>query len=368
MEKRLTTLVSRDIKRPRKGLRIAMVAGPLEAVPPPRYGGTERVVAGLITELARRGHELTLFASGDSTVPVRLVPTSPEALRPTGQLAQEWPYAVMTVLEVARHADEFDLIHSHLEWPGLILPSATNVPVVLTFHGRLDYPWSSRALAFVQRGLVAISNAQAASHPEVEWEGIVHNGLDLRQAPFERRRSDALCFVGRISPEKGAADAIEIAQRAGRPLRVAAKAGATATEKEYFESVFKPAMKGADVELLGELAAPERDQLMADSYATLMPGSWPEPFGLVAIESLACGTPVICRRVGALPEIIREGKDGFFGDDVAAMAFRVGQVDTLDRSEMRAWVLDRFSARRMADGYEAVYDRMLSTRREEETS
>ncbi len=164
-----------------------------------------------------------------------------------------------------------------------------------------------------------------------------------------------------MAPEKGIVEAIDIATATGRPLRIAAKAGPTATERDYFENVFEPARKaaGSGVEFLGELEGPERDQLFAESYASLMPGSWPEPFGLVAIEALACGTPIVARRVGGLPEIIRDGVDGFFGDDLAQLAFHVEHVADLDRLAIRASVLERFSAGRMTDGYEAVYREML---------
>jgi glycosyltransferase involved in cell wall biosynthesis len=208
--------------------------------------------------------------------------------------------------------------------------------------------------------MVAISESQASAHPEVDWT-VVHNGLTLTRAPFERRRSDDLCFVGRVSPEKGIVEAIEIARRSGRHLRIAAKVGTTPDEAAYNENVFEPARKaaGSRVEYLGELSGRERDQLFATSYATLMPGSWPEPFGLVAIESLACGTPILARRVGGLAEIIRDGVDGFFGDDVTQLAFHVPRVEDLDRLAIRESVIDRFSATRMADGYEAVYRRVM---------
>ena len=346
-------------------LRIAQVAPPMERVPPLAYGGTERIVHGLVEELDFRGHEVTTFASGDSEVPGRLIATVPHALRPIGYLGDHLPWFHLTMHEVLGRLDEFDVIHSHLEWAGLLLARLSPIPVVSTFHGRLDLPWASALFSASPRGLVAISQNQASTHPEVPWEGVVYNGLRLDEAPFARRRSDALCFVGRVAPEKGIVDAIEIARQAGRPLRIAAKIGPSGPERSYHEEVFAPALEaaGPDVEFLGELAQADRDRLMAESYAALMPGSWPEPFGLVAIEALAAGTPVIARRIGALPEIIREGVDGFFGDDVTAMAFAVDRVADLDREAIRTSVIERFSVERMTDGYEAIYRRMLSERR-----
>jgi glycosyltransferase involved in cell wall biosynthesis len=347
----------------RRRLRIAQVAPPQEPVPPPGYGGTERVVDALTVELVARGHDVTLFAPGDSTAPAsRLIPTVPRALRPAGQVPDPWAgYLVATVMNVLRRADEFDVIHSHLEWISLLLMRTTRVPVVTTFHGRLDLPFAADALSAPPPGLVAISRSQAAAHPLVPWAGVVHNGLDLSGAPFREQRGEDLCFVGRIAPEKGILDAVEVARLSGRRLRVAAKVGRMAEERAYYNDVFLPAMKSADVELLGELSGEERDRLLAESYATLMPGSWPEPFGLVAIESLACGTPILARPAGALPQIIRDGTDGYFGQDAAALAEREPRVAELDRAAIRTSVLERFSAGRMTDGYEAVYRRFVST-------
>ena len=337
-------------------LRIAQVAPPFERVPPRAYGGTERIVHGLVTELERRGHEITTFASGDSDVPGRHIETVKKALRPAGYTGDPLPFVQLTLHSVLQHAREFDVIHSHLEWISLLLARVSPVPVVSTFHGRLDLPWADDLLAHPPPGLVAISRNQASTHPGIRFS-VVHNGLRLGDAPFGVQRSDALCFVGRVAPEKGIVEAIEIAKAAGRPLKIAAKVAAGGVEREYYDEVFAPALKaaGSSVEYLGELSQEERDQLFAESYAALMPGSWPEPFGLVAIEALACGTPVIARPTGALPEIVREGIDGFFGDDVGAMASRVDRVADLDRRAIRRSVIERFSVERMTDGYEAIY-------------
>jgi glycosyltransferase involved in cell wall biosynthesis len=342
-------------------LRIAQVAPPLERVPPERYGGTERVMYELIVELVRRGHDVTTFASGDSEVPGRHVPTVPVALRPADFKDDPMGYFFTTMLAVLERVQEFDIIHSHLEWASLLLARASTTPVVATFHGRLDLPWSRELLASpTPASLVAISRSQASPHPDIDFT-VVHNGLSLAGAPFDRRRTDALCFVGRVAREKGIVEAIEIAQTANRPLRIAAKIAPTGSEREFYETVFVPALKaaGTSVEFIGEVTGVERDELLAESYASLMPGSWPEPFGLAAIEALACGTPVLARPVGGLTEIIRDGIDGFFGDDPTEIAYHVPDVETLDRRAIRQSVIDRFSAARMADRYEAVYRRVL---------
>ncbi len=343
-------------------LRIAQVAPPFERVPPAAYGGTERIVHTLVVELTRRGHEVTTFASGDSVVPGRLVPVVPHALRPSGYGGDPWPYYVAEVLDVLAREDEFDVIHAHLEWANVLLARATTTPVVGTFHGRIDATVGADILRHDVGGMVAISRAQSRTYPDMRWAGVVHNGLDLSAAPFEERRSDDLVFVGRVAPEKGIVDAIEVARLAGRRLRIAAKVGTKPFERAYYEDVFLPALRASDAEFLGELSVADRDALLASAHAVLMPGSWPEPFGLVAIESLACGTPVIARRVGALPEIIREGIDGFFGDDPDQLAFEVDRIHSLDRRAIRRSVMERFSAARMTDGYERIYRRRLERR------
>ncbi len=339
-------------------LRIAQVAPPLEAVPPPGYGGTERIIDELTRELARRGHDLTVFASADSTTTARLVPTVDRALRPAGRAGEDGPFMLATIDAVLRRADAFDVIHAHLDFAGVLLARVSPTPVVLTFHGRLDRPWAASLLHDPPPGLCAISRGQASTQPGVAWT-IVPDGLDLTSAPFEPQPGEALCFVGRMSPDKGAAEAVAIARAAGRRLRVASKEPAVELERDYFENVFRPAARSADVELLGELGPADRDRLFAESYATLMPGDWPEPFGLVTIESLATGTPVVARRVGGIPEIVRDGIDGLIDDSTEALARRLDEVAGLDRTAIRASVLERFSAVRMTDDYERVYDRLI---------
>jgi glycosyltransferase involved in cell wall biosynthesis len=318
------------------------------------------VIEALVRELINRGHDVTTYASGDSKVPGRLVATVPEALRAAGFDEDGSGFLLETAMRVLDDASDFDLIHSHVEWSSLWLSRATSTPTAYTFHGRLDRPWTTGLLTRTRGALVAISEHQASTHPDVDWAAVVHNGLDLTSQPWRRESSDDLCFVGRVSAEKGVIDAIEVAARAGRHLRIAAKVGPLPEEQDYYENVFKPALKGRDVEFLGELSDADRGRLVSESGASLVTGVWPEPFGLVVIESLAAGTPVLGRRVGALPEIIREGVDGFFGDDVEHLAFLVDRVATLDRKVIRDSVVDRFSAAHMADGYEEVYARAIA--------
>jgi glycosyltransferase involved in cell wall biosynthesis len=343
-------------------LRIAQVAPPFEAIPPDAYGGTERIIAALVAELLGRGHDVTTFASGDSRVAGRLVPTVPRALWAEGAFDEGTGQLLATAEAVIRQARDFDLVHSHLEWFSPLLARGAPVPVVATFHGRLDRPWGAALLADSPAALVAISASQAAQRPEASWAAVVHNGLDLHDAPFRERPGTELCFVGRIAPEKGVLDAIDVARRSGLRLRIAAKLPRSPAERDYFEHVFQPACQRADVIYLGELGPADRDDLFAESLATLMPGRWPEPFGLVAIESLACGTPVLARPAGALPEIVRHGLDGFLDKGPAGLAEHVPEVAALDRKAIRRDVLERFSAARMADGYEAVYARLLERR------
>ena len=339
-------------------LRIAQVAPPLEAVPPIGYGGTERIVGELVRELDRRGHEVTTFASGDSKVPGRLVPTVPRALRSIG-LGGDPASAFRGTVELVLEAqDGFDLIHAHVDAWNPELAGRARVPVVSSFHGRLDMPWAYDAFRDGGRGLVAISRDQARVHPTADWT-VIHHGLAFHPPPLADPPGQDLCFVGRMAPEKGLLDAIDIARRTGRRLMVAAKTPGPGIEIDYYRTVIVPALSRADVTLLGELSEADRDGLVAGSRASLVPSAWPEPFALVVIEALACGTPVLARRAGAIPEILRDGIDGFLGDDAQQLAFLDRRVDGLDRAAIQAAALERFDVGRMVDRYEALYARML---------
>jgi len=356
-------------------LRIALVAPPFVRVPPHRYGGTERVVAALADGLVRRGHDVTLFASGDSVGGTRLVPTVPVATWSVPHPSANREALDATIETVARAlaSRPVDVIHAHLERDSFRLQrrlsrDGITTPMAVTLHLPVDRPYVRRELATElarvadQVSLVAISRAQASLGAEVPWAAIVPNGLRLSAIPFGDRPGRDLAFVGRLDPEKGILDAIEIARLTGRRLRVAAKVGDLPEQRRYYEEIVRPAFATGDVDDLGELGDDDRNALLASSAATLMPVRWPEPFGLVAIESLAAGTPVIARPAGALPEIVRDGSDGALRDDVAAMAATLDMVETLDRSAIREAALARFDADSMTAGYEAVYRRLIKPR------
>ena len=348
----------RGLDRP---LRIAQVAPPLEAVPPLGYGGTERIVAELVRELYRRGHDVTTFASGDSVVPGRLVPTVPVGLRRAGFGGDPEGYLQQVADAVLERERDFDLIHMHIDPINADMARRATVPVAATFHGRLDVPWAEAAFGDAPAGMVAISHDQARVQPGVDWT-VIHHGITFGSPPLPAVPGDDLCFVGRIAPEKGFLDAIEIARLTGRRLLVAAKVSTRPADIEYEEAIVGPALGRADVSLLGELSQSDRDRLVASCHASVVPSAWPEPFGLVIIEALACGTPVLARRVGAIPEILRDGIDGFLGDDAQQLAYLDRMVDGLDRAAIRASAIERFSVARMVDSYEALYRRLIEAR------
>ncbi|MBA3527983.1 MAG: glycosyltransferase family 4 protein [Propionibacteriaceae bacterium] len=342
-------------------LRIALVAPPMKAVPPIGYGGTERVVASLASGLIARGHDVTVFTSGDAETEARIVPIVPRALWETGYRGDVAAYMQLAAAMVWRQAEQFDVIHSHLENHGFLLARYSDTPVVTTLHGRLDVAGMDVLLGeFRDVPLVAISANQRRWLPDQNWLATIHHGLPLDAMPARRRPGDYLVVVGRMSAEKGIVEAIELSRRTGIPLRIAAKVH-DVQERELFEEV-RSAFEGGSVTFLGEVRGAERDELMAGALATLMLGSWPEPFGLVAIESLATGTPVIARRSGALPEIVEPGVDGFLVDDLIEAEQAVRRVGELDRIRIRKRALERFSTARMAGEYETVYRRLIARR------
>jgi glycosyltransferase involved in cell wall biosynthesis len=340
-------------------LRIALVSPPMLPVPPPTYAGTERVVSALGEELVARGHDVTLFAPGDSEFSGRLVATPERSLWSREYRDDVSSFINVTLAKVWAEHERFDVIHSHVETLGFLFARHCPTPVVTTLHGRLDVAGIPELIdEFTDIPLVAISDSQRRWGEHANWMATVHHGLPLERMPSRSEPGDYLVFVGRITPEKGVVDAIELARRTGRPLRMAAKVY-DRHEQEHFAEVVEPAVEEGVVDFLGEVEPLERDPLYAGALATIMLGAWPEPFGLVAIESLATGTPVIARRAGALTETIEHGVDGFLVDDLTEAELAVAKVTELDRNEIRRRALERYSPARMTDEYEAVYRRLI---------
>lgn len=338
------------------GLRIAQLAPLHEAVPPRQYGGTERVVHWITEELVRRGHDVTLFASGDSRTQARLVPVVPTALRPTGVIDAVAPH-FQQVGMVRDRLSEFDVVHSHIDYFPFPMHRRGDPPLVTTMHGRLDLPELAPVYRwFRQMPLVSISDAQRAPLPDVNWVATVHHGLPLDHYPMGRGSGDYFVFLGRMSSEKRPHVAIDAARRAGVRLVLAAKVDAAG--QRYFDEQVAPRLRHPGIEFVGEIDAAETARLLGEARALLFPILWPEPFGLAMIEALACGAPVITRRCGSTPEIVTHGETGYLCDDDELPA-AIRDIDRIDRVACRRRAETHFSVARMVDGYEAVYRRLL---------
>jgi glycosyltransferase involved in cell wall biosynthesis len=343
-------------------LRVLLVAPPMLPVPPPEYAGTERVVAAIGDELHRRGHEVGLVAAGDSVVPYELIPTVEQSLWRSGYHGDVASYMQHSVEVAWRAAHRFDIVHAHMENHGFVFAEHCETPVISTLHGRLDVAGMPELLeAHRDVPLVSISESQRRWFPDLNWVATIHHGLPLETMPFIETHGDYLAFVGRITAEKGIRESIELSRVTGVPLRVAAKVFSP-SEQAHFDEVVQPAIDAHELEFLGEVGPLERDPLYAGALATVMLGSWPEPFGLVAIESMATGTPVIARRAGALTETIEHGVTGFLVDDVTEAALAIERIPELDRRLIRERTLERFSPAKMIDEYERAYRAVLAGR------
>ncbi len=344
-------------------MRIAQISPLYEAVPPRLYGGTERVVAHLSDALVDAGHDVTLFASGDATTRARLVPMRPQALRldPTPTVLKSDLAAHLAMLdEVRRRAHEFDVLHFHTDLLHFPLFADIAGRTLTTLHGRLDIvdlPAAYRR--WPQFPLVSISHRQRQPLRHANWIGTVHHGLrrDLFLPP-SAPRGDYLAFLGRISPEKGPERAIEIAKRAGVPLKIAAKVDLA--DRAYFVERIQPLLDNPLIEFVGEIGDAEKSAFLGDALALLFPIDWPEPFGLVMIEAMACGTPVIAWPCGSVPEVLDEGVTGRIVDSLDAAVAAVREVAGYDRARIRATFERRFSAEAMARGYLELYWRLLA--------
>jgi glycosyltransferase involved in cell wall biosynthesis len=335
-------------------MRIAQIAPLAESVPPRLYGGTERVVAWLVDELVAHGHDVTLFASGDSVSRAKLHAVWPRALR-LGRPRSD-PIAAQAVLleSVARHANQFDVIHSHIDWLHLPLLSRLGVPFLTTLHGRLDLPGLTNVVgSFPDAPLVSISNNQRLPLGEANWLGTVYHGLPIDSMRPSFERGSYLAFLGRMTSEKGPEAAIRIAQAAGMPLRIAAKI--PRGERGYFKQQLEPQVDGKSVQLVGEVNDATKEDFLAGAGALLFPIHWPEPFGLVMIEAMACGTPVIAFHSGSVPEVVDDGITGFVVKNESEAIDAVRRLNKVDRRKVRAQFETRFTAKRMAQEYLQLY-------------
>jgi len=345
--------------RPRSShrLRVALVAPLYESVPPKLYGGTERVVAYLADALVDLGHDVTLFASGDSVTRARLVPGRERALRLDDTPLKSDLASHMAMLhDVRSRQRDFDVVHFHTDILHFPMFEATAERTFTTLHGRLDMADLAGVFGRWDRyPLVSISDDQRKPFPDANWAATVHHGLPLPLFPPPgRSRGEYLAFVGRIAPEKRPDRAIRIAKRAGLPLKIAAKADPV--DARYFREVVAPMIDGPGVEYVGEVDERGKRELMQGAAALLFPIDWPEPFGLVMIESMACGTPVVAWRCGSVPEVIDDGVTGILVDDEDTAVDAVGRAAHLDRARVRATFERRFTSRTMAQRYVALYE------------
>ena len=336
-------------------MRIAQISPLFEAVPPKLYGGTERVVYSLTEELVAMGHDVTLFASGDSITSATLAPMRDRALR-LDPSVKDWVALYHRMIElIYRRKDEFDVLHFHIDYFPLSLFSRQNVPFLTTLHGRLDLPEFIEVYnTFRDAPFVSISDNQRQPVPNLNWVRTVLHGMPADLLTPQPVKQEYAAFLGRVSPEKGLDKAIRIAERAGLKLKVAAKVDNA--DKEYYDTEIKPLITGnPNIEFIGEINDQQKPAFLSGAHAVIFAIDWPEPFGLVMIESMACGTPVIAYRAGSVPEVIDDGVSGFIvtGEDEAVAALK--RVDQLDRATVRATFDRRWTSRRMAEDYVEVY-------------
>jgi glycosyltransferase involved in cell wall biosynthesis len=344
-------------------MRIAQVAPLYESVPPKLYGGTERIVSYLTEELVKQGHEVTLFATGDSLTQANLVPICPRALRLDSSCMDQMAPHILMLETVFAQRFQFDVIHFHIDYLHFPLTRSMDIASLTTLHGRLDVPELVPLYKeFQEIPVSSISNMQRRPLPWLNWQGTVYHGLPENQYEFHPKPGNYLAFLGRTSPEKGLDQAIDIAKRAGMPLKIAAKIDRT--DREYFNCRIKPLLKDPAVEFLGEVGFPEKDALLGGAAALLFPIAWPEPFGIVMIESLACGTPVIAYPEGSVPEVLEDGVTGFLVRNVVEAVSAVKKITTIDRAMCRRSFEERFTARLMSSHYLHLYETILRNKGE----
>lgn len=341
-------------------MKIAQIAPLVESVPPKLYGGTERVVSWLTEELVRQGHDVTLFASGDSVTAAELDPVVPRALRLDGQNHNSIYFNLLMLERVARRAHEFDMLHFHIDFFQFPVFRDIANKTLTTLHGRLDLPEIQPLYrVFDSAPLVSISDSQRIPMPPVNWRGTVYHGLPVNQFHLVEKPKGYLAFLGRISPEKNPEGAIAIAEQAGLPLKIAAKVDAV--DREYYETRVAPLIaRSPHVEFIGEINEAQKQIFLGNARALLFPIDWPEPFGLVMIESMACGTPVVAFNRGSVPEVIEDGVNGYIVNDVPQAVDAVQRIDAISRKKVRACFELRYCSAVMAARYLDIYNDLLS--------
>ncbi len=338
-------------------MRIAQIAPLYEGVPPRFYGGTERVVSFLTEELVRQGHDVTLFASGDSVTSAELVPVCERGLRLDPNCRDPLPYHVLQMQKLMERAQDFDLVHFHSDYIHFPLLRAQRFPNLTTLHCRLDSPELSAFFReYSEQPVVSISNSQRTPVATANWAGTVYHGLPKNLLEFHGERGKYLAFIGRISSEKRPDRAIAMAIRAGLPLKMAAKI--SETDRPYYREKIAPLLNHPLIEFVGEIGEAEKSEFLGNAMALLFPVDWPEPFGLVMIEALACGTPVIAFNSGSVPEIIENGTTGFIVNDLEEGQRAIENISSIDRSVCRKIFEERFSAERMVSDYLRIYGRI----------
>lgn len=341
-------------------MRIAQVAPLYESVPPKLYGGTERVVSYLTEELVKMGHEVTLFASGDSQTAARLIPGSRRSLRLDTECVDQLAHHFVMLGDVMQQARKFDIIHFHIDYLHFPLSLAGQIPNVTTLHGRLDIPDLLPVYRkFKEAPLISISKAQRKPLSWANWVGNVYHGIAADHLHVHKERGNYLAFLGRISPEKRVDRAIEIALKVGMPLKIAAKIDRA--DRPYYETEIKPLLDNPQIELVGEIAEDQKDDFLGNAYAYLFPIDWPEPFGLTMIESMACGTPTIAFPCGSVPEVLEDNVSGFIVRNIEEAVDAVRHAEHFDRARCRLEFERRFMASRMAEDYLRLYEMLIET-------
>ena len=345
-------------------MRIAQVAPLYESVPPKYYGGTERVVSYLTEELVCQGHEVTLFASGDSVTKAHLVAACRRSLRMDKHCVDRMAHHILMLEHMLQRAAEFDIVHFHTDYLHFPLSRREQITHVTTLHGRLDIPdLVPLHQEFRDMPVISISDGQREPLPWANWQATVYRGLPADMYQFRDEPGSYLAFLGRVSPEKRVDRAIEIAKQVRIPLKIAAKVDRVDTD--YFETVVEPLLRHPFVEFVGEIGEGEKAEFLGNAYALLFPIDWPEPFGLVMIEAMACGTPVIAYRGGAVPEVMEEGHTGFIVEGLEDAVEAVLRVPELSRKRCREVFDQRFTAARMAHDYVQVYERLINSKQQD---